>query len=162
MRIEKNSVVTIDFTLRDVDGDVLESSEENGPLVYMHGTGELPPGIERALEGKSAGEKIDVTVEPEEGYGEYNEELVQEIARDELEGMEDIELGHVLEVEIESETLLVTVVGIEDDHIVVDGNNPFAGQTIQFQGNVLGVRAPTTEEVEHGHVHGEDCGHDHG
>lgn len=162
MQIAKNSVVTLDFELFDVDGDLLESSREGGPLVYLHGAGELPPGIELALLGKSAGEKVDVTVEPENGYGEYDEELVQDVPRDEIEGADEIEVGMMLEVEVDDEPMIVYVVDVAEDFITIDGNNPFAGQTVQFKGNVLGVRAATAEEISHGHVHGEGCQHDHG
>jgi FKBP-type peptidyl-prolyl cis-trans isomerase SlyD len=159
MRIARNSVVTIDFTMYDDENQILESSQEEGPLVYMHGIGELPEGLEEELDGKQAGDEVGVTLQPADAYGEYDESLVQAVPREQFEEIENIAVGMRFEAETEEGPRVVHVVGLEDDDVIVDANEPYAGRTVRFEVKVLGVREPSGEEIEHGHVHGPGCDH---
>jgi FKBP-type peptidyl-prolyl cis-trans isomerase SlyD len=158
MRIARNSVVTIDFTMYDDSNEVLESSQEEGPLVYMHGIGELPEGLEEELIGKQAGDEVQVTLQPADAYGEYDESLVQAVPREQFEEQE-IDVGMRFEAETDDGPRSVHVIGLEGDDVIVDANEPYAGRTVRFEVKVLGVREPSGEEIEHGHVHGPNCEH---
>ncbi len=155
MQIARNTVVTLDFTMYGEDNEVLETSAGDAPLVYMHGIGELPEGLEEQLEGKSAGDEVNVTLEPEDAYGEYDEGLVQSVSRDQFEETE-IEIGMRFEAETEEGPRPVRVVGLEDDEVIIDGNEIYAGLTVRFEVKVIGVREASADELEHGHVHDED------
>lgn len=157
MQIARNSVVTIDFTMYDDENEVLESSQEEGPLVYMHGIGELPEGLEVELLGKRAGDEVEITLEPADAYGDYDESLVQAVPREQFDDVEDLQIGMSFETE---DGQRVQVVGLEGDDVIVDANEPYAGETVRFTVKVLGVREASDEEVEHGHAHGEGCDHE--
>lgn len=159
MQIDRNKVVTIDFTMYGDDDEVLETSRDESPLVYMHGIGELPEGLEEELEGKQAGDEVQVTLEPEDAYGEYDESLVQAVPREQFEDIGDIEVGMSFEAETEEGTRVVRVVGVENGEVIVDANEPYAGRVVRFDVKVLGVRDASSDEIEHGHVHGPDCDH---
>ncbi|MCO6456032.1 MAG: peptidylprolyl isomerase [Pirellulaceae bacterium] len=160
MRIAKNTVVAIDYTLRDDDGQVLDSSEGDEPLFYLHGSGSIIPGLERELDGKQVGDSLEVCVGPEDGYGERNEALRQEVPRDQFDDVEDLDVGMQFRVNSDVGPMVITVVDIADDIVTVDGNHPLAGLTLNFAVTVREVRVATDEEVAHGHVHGPG-GHDH-
>lgn len=160
MEIARHKVVTMDYTLTDEQGDVLDTSEGRGPLAYIHGIGSLIPGLEAELEGRSAGDEISVTVSPEQGYGVRDESLMQTLSREQFQGVEDLEVGMQFRAQSDSGERVVTVVGVEGDEITVDGNHPLAGMTLSFEAQVLEVRDATAEELDHGHVHGPG-GHAH-
>jgi len=153
MNVEKNKVVSIDYTLTDDQGVVLDSSDKHGPLAYLHGVGQLIPGLESALEGKSAGDTLTVTIPPKDAYGERDESLMFVIPKEHFRGIDDIEVGMQFETEGGSDAHVVTVVDVTDDKITVDGNHPLAGVTLNFDVTVVDVRDATAEELEHGHVH---------
>ena len=156
MQIEFEKVVTIDFTMYD-DGtnEILETSKNDSPLVYLHGAGELPEGLEDALDGKQAGDEVHLTLEPDLAYGERDEELVQPVPREQFEGIEDLQIGMRFEAETEEGIQAVRVIGFDGDDVIVDANEQYAGRTVRFDVSVLGVRDATDEELDHGHVHGE-------
>jgi FKBP-type peptidyl-prolyl cis-trans isomerase SlyD len=158
--VEKNRVVTLHYVLRDVEGRLLESSEGRAPLSYLHGKGNIIPGLERALAGKSAGDKVDVTVPPEQGYGRRNEGLVQTLPRNRFAGDAALSPGMQVRASGPQGARLVTVVRVERDFVTVDGNHPLAGRTLVFSVEIAEVRKATHEEVSHGHVHGPG-GHRH-
>jgi FKBP-type peptidyl-prolyl cis-trans isomerase SlyD len=158
MQVERNRVVTIDFTMYGEEGEVLETSKDDAPLVYMHGIGELPEGLEDELDGKVAGDEVEITLEPDDAYGEYDEGLVQAVPREQFEDA-DIQIGMRFEAETDEGPQVVHVVGVEDDDVIVDANQPYAGRTVRFEVKVLGVREASSEEIEHGHVHGPGCEH---
>lgn len=160
MQIAKNTVAMIDYKLRGPDGNVLDESREGEPLAYVHGVGGIIPGLEDALEGKSPGEKLSVTVAPEQGYGERDDELVQAVPRDRFGDAQDIEPGMQFQAQTEVGPRVVTVVGIEEDDVIVDANHPLAGVPLHFDVRVVDVRDATPEELEHRHVHGPG-GHHH-
>jgi FKBP-type peptidyl-prolyl cis-trans isomerase SlyD len=160
MQIASEKVITIDYTLTDEAGEVLDSSEQDGPLTYLHGSGNIVPGLEAALEGKSAGDSLKVVVPPADGYGEHDEELVQVLPRDRFPDGE-IEIGMRFQAQSGGGTRVLTVVALTDQEVTIDANHPLAGRTLSFDVTVREVREATQEELEHGHVHGEH-GHDHG
>ena len=160
MQISANMVVSIDYTLTDDQGTVIDSSEGRGPLAYLHGMNNIIPGLENALEGKSKGDSLQVKVSPEEGYGERSEELTQAIPKQMFEGNDDIQVGMQFQTMTEQGPHVVTVTQIDDDTITVDGNHPLAGENLNFDVTVVDIREATAEELDHGHVHGPE-GHDH-
>lgn len=155
MQIAQNSVVAFHYTLTNDAGEVLDSSEGREPLTYLHGAGNIIPGLEKELEGRQAGDKLNATVAPSEGYGEKQEQLVQEVPRDAFQGVESVEPGMQFQAQTQGGPLMVTVTGVEGDTVTVDGNHPLAGQTLNFAVEIASVREASQEEVEHGHVHGE-------
>lgn len=160
MTIQKNKVVAIDYKLSDRDGNLIDSSEGHGALLYIQGIGNLIPGLEKALEGKKAGENIKVAIPAVEAYGERNDSLCQKVPKDQFDTSEGIELGMQFEVETEAGELVVTVVEVEKDTITVDGNHPLAGVELHFDVTIKSIRDASQEELAHGHVHGEG-GHHH-
>lgn len=154
MRVAKHVVVSIDYTLTAPDGEVLDSSSGGEPLAYLHGTGALVPGLEAALEGKGVGEPFDVVLTPAEGYGERDEGLVQTLERSELPPDIELELGLQLLARGPEGERILTVVGLEGTSVALDANHPLAGIALHFVGAVRELRAPTEEELAHGHVHG--------
>lgn len=160
MRIAKNSVVAIDYTLKDDDGMVIDTSDGGEPLWYLHGTGGLIVGLERELTGKHVGDHLEVVVSPEDGYGEWSETLQHDVSKDEFEEVDNLELGMQFEVDSGDGPTLVTVVEISDDIVTLDGNHPLAGVTLSFDVTIRDVREATAEELAHGHVHGPG-GHSH-
>jgi len=160
MTIAKNRVVTIDYTLTDEGGAVLDTSQGEEPLAYIHGTGTLVPGLETALEGKAASAHVSVTVSPDQGYGARDESVIFTIPRGEFEDVQDLTVGMRLELHGEhEEPLLVTVITMDQEEVTVDANHPLAGQTLHFEVDVRGVREATAEELAHGHAHDGHHGH---
>ena len=160
MTIQKNSVVSIDYTLKNEEGTIIDSSVGHSPLTYMHGTGALIPGMENALEGKSEGDDFRVIITPADGYGDYNENLLHKVDRKELAHLPNLEVGMELEVQADEEPMIMTIAEMSDDTIVLDGNHPLAGQTLNFDIQVREVREATADEISHGHAHGPG-GHHH-
>ena len=160
MQIAENKVVSIDYTLTDADGALLDTSKGGEPLSYIHGTGSIISGLESALDGKSSGDALQVSIPPEEAYGERNDDLQQTVARDMFDGVEDLEVGMQFRAQGSQGEQVVRVVAIEGDDVTVDGNHPLAGVTLNFDVTVADVRDATSEELEHGHAHGPE-GHGH-
>lgn len=161
MKISKHSVVSIDYTLTNDAGKVLDSSKGREPLSYIQGMGSLIPGLENALEGKGKGESLKVSIPPKDGYGERDEGLVQDVPRDQFGEGAEVEIGMQFQVDTEGGEVVVTVVGVEPETVKVDGNHPLAGETLNFDVTVSEVRAATEEELHHGHVHGPGGHHHH-
>ncbi|MDB4533826.1 peptidylprolyl isomerase [Vicingaceae bacterium] len=160
MKISKNKVVTITYTLSNDDGDVIDECSADEPLAYLHGAENLIPGLENELQGKSVDDQFKISVSPEEGFGYRTEDLVSTFTRDDFEGVEDVEVGMHLELELGDEDLLVRVTQIDDDAITVDGNHELADMSLNFDVTVRDVREATSDEIEHQHVHGPGCDHD--
>ena len=157
MQIQKDKVVSIHYTLKNKEGHVIDSSQGKEPLNYLHGRGNLIKGMEEGLEGKNQGDKVDLQVSPEKGYGTRNDELIQEVPRSAF-GEQKVEKG--MEFSTQSgHTVVVTKVGV--DKVTVDGNHPLAGQELFFNVEVMDIRDATDEEKDHGHVHGPDGQHHH-
>ena len=160
MQVAQDAVVLIHYTLTDDKGEKLDSSDGT-PLAYLHGNGNLIPGLERELEGKSAGDKLSVKIAAADGYGEYDKSLVQRIPRRTLKGVGDIRVGMQLHTQSAHGVRAVTVTQIQGDMVTIDANHALAGQNLNFEVEIAEVRAATEQELAHGHVHGPG-GHDHG
>jgi len=161
MQVSEQKVVTMNYEVADDQGQLIDRSEEGGPLAYIHGNGQLIPGLETALEGRGKGDKIAVDVPPEQGYGERDEEGVQTVARNQFDDSVEIEVGMQFEAQDDDEGhQIVTVVAVDGENITLDTNHPLAGKNLRFKVEILDVRDASTEELSHGHVHGPG-GHDH-
>ncbi|MBR9999873.1 MAG: peptidylprolyl isomerase [Cyclobacteriaceae bacterium] len=156
MQVEKNKVVSIHYKLMDNDGNTLDSSEGRDPLNYIHGNGNLIPGMEEGLEGKQPGDKLDIKVAPDKGYGTRNDSLVQDVPKAAF-GDQEVKPGMQFNTQ-DGHTVTVTKVGLEN--VTVDGNHPLAGMDLNFDVKVVSVREATPDELDHGHVHGPG-GHHH-
>jgi FKBP-type peptidyl-prolyl cis-trans isomerase SlyD len=152
MEITEARVASIHYTLTDDGGEVIDKSPESQPLRYLHGAGNIVPGLEKALAGKQVGDSLKVDVEPEEGYGPRNERLVQVVPRDVFEGVDKVEPGMQFQAQSQRGPLLVTVVEVGDAQVKIDGNHPLAGRTLHFDVEVADVRDASEEEKQIGRV----------
>jgi FKBP-type peptidyl-prolyl cis-trans isomerase SlyD len=158
MQIAKDTVVTLDYELFDLDGNLIEKTEE--PIEYLHGGYDgIFPMVERALDGKSVGESCRVRLEPDDAFGEYDAELVLVEPRDKFPGNIDVGMQFEGRSNTSEEMLVYTVTDIAEDKVVVDGNHPLAGQTLDFSCTIASVRSATDEELEHRHAHGAHSHH---
>jgi len=173
MQIIKNAVALIRYTLKDDEGNVIDTSEEikndegeviaerRDPLAYLHGAGGIIPGLESALAGKTTGESIEVRIEPADGYGEKSDKMVQTVPRDMMPEGVELEVGMQLQGQTtEGNAQPFTIVGLTNTDVTLDGNHPLAGVALNFAVEVVEVRQATEEELTHGHVHGPG-GHEH-
>lgn len=162
MKIAQNRVVQMHYKLTDEDGNTIDTSEGKEPLAYIQGIGNVIPGLEDALEGKAKGDKLQVTITPEDGYGQRLDEMVQTVAKEGFKSDEGEELVAGMQVQIETNNgpSIAMVTKIEGEDVILDLNHPLAGVTLNFDIEVVDVRASTEEEIEHGHVHGPG-GHHH-
>lgn len=145
------------YQISEVNGENLESSEPGDEWCFLVGSGELPPGLEKALEGHEVGDSVSVTLAPADGYGEREDDLVQTIPRSEMGDDMEVAVGDKLEAETEDGWDFVTVVAMDADTVTVDGNHELAGKTLKFDVQIIEIRDATPEELEHGHAHGEGC-----
>ncbi len=160
-QISENVVVKIEYMLR-VNDEVLDSSEQEGPLEYLHGHGNIVAGLEAALTGKMIGDRLRVTVSPEQGYGAYDEQAVAFVPRIEIPGEIPLVAGTELVFEDDEGNFLeATINWIGADEVKLDFNHPLAGETLDFDIRVVGLRKATEQELEHGHAHPEGADHAH-
>jgi FKBP-type peptidyl-prolyl cis-trans isomerase SlyD len=159
MQVAKNKVISIDYTLTDAQGTELDSSQGRGPFAYIHGIGNIIPGLEAALEGKSKGDQVNAVIPPENAYGARDEALVQQLPRSQFDTDQDIQVGMQFQAMSEAGPRVVTVVSIADDNVTIDANHPLAGVTLHFDVTVKDIREATGEELDHGHAHGPDDHH---
>ena len=160
MNISDNSVACFHYTLTDKDGKVLDSSDGREPLAYLHGAGNIIPGLEKELLGKQAGDKLTVSVEAAEAYGERDDAMLQELPANMFTGVENVEVGMEFHAQTGNGVQVVTVTAVEGDTVTIDGNHPLAGVDLTFDVEITEVREATEEELSHGHVHGPG-GHEH-
>lgn len=153
MQIAADSVVSIDYTLKNDEGTIIDQSQPGQPMDYLHGHRNIIPGLENALLGKSAGESVEVRVEPAEGYGEFNPALEQVVPRERFQGVDNLEVGMQFQASTEQGPVAVRIKKVEGEEVTVDGNHPLAGQHLNFSVTVQGVRVATEEEKAHGHIH---------
>ncbi len=160
MQIEVQKVVTLNYTLTDNEGTVIDESKDSS-FAYLHGASNIIPGLENALTGKQAGESLSVSVAPEDGYGERDAARTQSVPKNMFPEDAEIEIGMQFHAQGPSEeTIVVTVTELEDETVTVDGNHPLAGVKLNFAVEIIEVRDASQEEIEHGHVHGPG-GHHH-
>ncbi|MEP7293482.1 MAG: peptidylprolyl isomerase [Chloroflexota bacterium] len=155
-KITDGLVVSLNYVLT-VEGEVLAKTDDGDPMEYLHGAEEILPGLEAALEGKQVGDKFSVTLAPEDAYGDYEDEDVEEIDRADIPNADELEVGMPVEVEDEDGfTYTAEVLEINDKVVVLDFNPPLAGKTLTYDVEVLAIREATDEEREHGHAHDDD------
>ena len=160
MDITADRVVIIHYTLKDDSGTVLDSSAGADPLAYIQGHGNLISGLEKALEGKTGGDRMAVSIAPADGYGVRDEALIQRVPRRSLQGAGEIRKGMQFQARTPDGMRMFTVTGIVGDMVTLDGNHPLADKTLHFDVEIVEVREASAEELEHGHVHGPG-GHHH-
>jgi FKBP-type peptidyl-prolyl cis-trans isomerase SlyD len=158
MQITDKTAVSIHYTLTNNGGEQLDSSIGAEPLVYLHGCGNIISGLESALTGKQAGDKFNVSIAPEEAYGLIDQSMVQVVSKKMFEGM-DVEIGMQFHADVSYGPGIITITEINGDDVTIDGNHPLAGEVLNFDVEVLDVRAATNDELTHGHVHGSGCNH---
>jgi FKBP-type peptidyl-prolyl cis-trans isomerase SlyD len=159
MTIAKDKVVSIEFTLKDDQGNTLDSNEGGDLLLYLHGAGNIVPGLETKLEGLAVGAEVSVDVAPEDGYGPRDATLVSEIPKENFDDVDEIEVGDEFQAEDEESLFLVTVTAVDEETVTVDGNHPLAGIALHFDVSIKEIRDATEDDLEHGHVHGPECDH---
>jgi len=158
MQIAAQKVVSISYTLKDDAGETVDTSVGGEPLVYIHGVGNLVPGLEKALEGKAAGDHVSVVVSPEEGYGVRDESLIRKVPVRKLPPK--VQPGARVRAQTDAGPVVLLVLAIQGDYATVDPNHPLASKTLHFDGDVVTIRDATAEELQHGHAHGPE-GHHH-
>lgn len=164
MQIKKDLVVGMHYTLKSDAGEVIDSSAGRAPLEYIQGSGMIVPGLEKAMDGKSLGDQFSVVVSPAEGYGEYQEDLLQAVPREAFQGVEDIQPGMRFVANGPQGQTMVTVKSVGETEVTVDGNHELAGQNLNFEIEVASVREASAEELANGqpNCQGGCCGgHDH-
>jgi len=160
MKIAKDKVVSIDYTLTNDNGQVLDTSDGREPLAYLHGHGNIIPGLEEELTGKEAGDKMDVTVPPEKAYGARNEQLMVQVDKSQFDPNVELKPGMEFQTQDQNGVHYFRLDKIMGDTVLLDANHPLAGETLKFAVEIKDVREATKEELEHGHVHGPG-GHQH-
>lgn len=162
MTISEKKVVQMHYTLKSTQGEVLDSSAGREPLAYIQGIGNIIPGLEKQLEGKVVGDKVQAVVAPEEAYGEKQDALVQVVPKAGFQGDADEVLQEGMQVQVQTNqgAQIATVTKIAGDDVTLDLNHPLAGETLHFDVEIVEVRDATSEELDHGHVHGPG-GHQH-
>lgn len=161
LKVKDGVVVTLEYVLRLDDGDVIDSSEEDGPLEYLHGYGQIIPGLEKALVGLGVGDRKTVVVPPDEAYGDVDMEAFEIVPRSMFP--DDIELEEGLELSLRDvetdEPFDATIAEIRETEVMLDFNHPLAGETLHFEVHIPAIREATAEELAHGHAHGADDHH---
>ena len=161
MKIAKDRVVELEYRLHLGDGQVIDSSAPGQPLSYLHGRGQIVPGLEGALEGLDVGEAKQVVVAPAQGYGEHDARGLQEVPRTMFPPTTELSPGMRLAAQTDSgEVIPIGIHEVKGQTVIVDLNHPLAGKTLHFDVTVRGVRDATAEELTHGHAHGPE-GHEH-
>lgn len=161
MKIQNDLVVSIHFGVAEVDGNALDSTENGAPLEFIQGSHYLVPGLEAELDGKEVGDKFDVKLTPAQAYGEFQEDLVQEVPLSLFEGVDKVDVGMSFQAESDQGPRTVEVTAVNGDMVSIDANHPLSGMTLQFVGEVVGIRNATEEELQHGHVHSASHSHAH-
>ncbi len=149
MQISENTVVSFDYTLKNDDGQILDSSEERDPLTFIHGTGAIIPGLEQALDGRKEGESFSLSLKPDQAYGEYNENLIFEVPKTQFQDTTSIAVGTQVQAQMQDgskQVLMIKEVG--DENVTLDANHPLAGENLHFDIEVKEVREASSEELD--------------
>jgi len=160
LTIQKDCAVGISYVLTNTEGEELDRADKSSPLHYLHGVGQIIPGLEKALEDLKLGDKKTVTIAPKEGYGEINPSLRMTFSKDNFPKETEVKPGMKFFAESEGQRIMLTVMVVRDTEVDVDGNHPLSGQTLKFEVEVTHLREATKEELAHGHIHGPG-GHHH-
>jgi FKBP-type peptidyl-prolyl cis-trans isomerase SlyD len=160
-KIGKNKVVSIHYTVSE-GGKKVESSRGEEPLMYLHGHDQIISGLEKALSGKEVGAKFSIDIAPEDGYGDYDDELVAELPKTQFKNQKELKVGAMFQFAApDGEVAVARITKVKKDTVTVDQNHPFAGKTLTFEVEIIAVRAATKEELDHGHAHGPGGHHHH-
>ena len=160
MKIADNHVVTLNYTLTDNEGEIIDQAQDSS-FVYLHGAHNIISGLENALTGKSVGDALSVKVSPEDGYGVRDDSRVEDVPREMFPDDQEITAGMVFHAEgPDGESITVTVVSADGDTVKIDSNHALAGIDLNFEVEVMGIREAEQVEIDHGHVHGPE-GHHH-
>ena len=154
MSIEQNKVVSFHYTLSNEKGKTIESSSGRDPMVYLHGAGNIIPGLEKEMAGKAAGDSFKVTVQPAEAYGERSQDKLQRVSAKVFPNARQLRPGQVVQLQTKQGPVQAMIVKVGRFNIDIDANHPLAGQALTFDVEILDVRDATEEEVAHRHVHG--------
>jgi len=160
MTISDNKVVHMHYELKNDKGEILDSSKGKEPLAFIQGLGNIIPGLEKELNSKSKGDKVNAVIAPEQAYGMHNKEKVFKVGKNQFNGEGGIEIGMQIQAESNGQMEIGTVEKIEGEEVTLNFNHPLAGQTLHFDVEIMEIREATEEELSHGHVHGEG-GHQH-
>lgn len=159
MKLAQNLVGAFEYELTGPDGETIDKSEPGNSMPYLHGAGNIIPGLEAELEGKEVGAELTVVVQPEMAYGKRDENMLQEVPREAFQGVDQLEVGMRFTAESNNGPVPVVIIAVAEDTVTVDGNHPLADMVLTFKVKVTEVREATPQELEHGHVHAG--GHDH-
>lgn len=152
----------INYVLRDDEGEIIDQSEKNDPLGYLHGHNNLVPGLEKTLAGKAKGDSFKVRVAAEEGYGAYDDSLVRSVEKKHFETEGELEIGMRFQLDTpDGETLVFQLTELNGDHVTIDGNHPLAGVALNFEIQIVDIRDASQDEITHGHMHSADDPHHH-
>ncbi len=157
LTVEENRVVTFEYTLTNDAGEIIDSSANHSPLIYIQGSGQIIPGLEEEMQGKNVGDKFIANIAPENGYGPRYDELVKDIEREHLAHLDDIQVGMQLQAHDGNSVQVLTVTSVNDKTVTLDANHPLAGETLHFDVEIIGIREATPEELEFG-LHQSGCG----
>lgn len=159
MQITDKLAVSIHYILTNGAGEELDNSRNEEPMTYLHGFGQIIPGLENALKGKKVSDKFKVTIAPEDAYGERSDDMLQTVPMDMFADADKVEVGMQFHADASNGVSVVTVTNVADDEVTIDGNHPLAGETLTFDVEVMDIRPATEDELSHKHVHGEGCNH---
>lgn len=158
--IADNKVVSMHFTLKNQNGEVLETTEGDAAFDYLHGAMEILPPLEKELNGKNVGDKLSVTIPAQDAYGSYNEEMVETLPKSDFAEMgAPIEVGMEIEMQVDEDIFPVLITKIEGEEVTIDMNHPLAGMDLTFDVEITAIREATAEELDHGHAHHGSCDH---
>jgi FKBP-type peptidyl-prolyl cis-trans isomerase SlyD len=161
VKIAQNKVVSMQYQIADTNGEVLDAGEPGEEWCFLVGADEIPPGLEKALEGHQEGDTVSVTLSPDDAYGPRDESLIETIDKSDLGDDMEVKVGDQLEAETEEDWTIVKVIAVDEDTITVDGNHMLAGKALKFDVTITEVRDATEEEIAHGHAHGDGCVEDY-
>ena len=159
--VKINSVVTLNYLLKDEQGKILDCSDEAGPMTYIQGAEDILQGIEDAVLGLSVNDKVSVTINPDQAYGEYDPELLSTLPIEDFAAIENLHQGMKLQEEAPDGPMLVTIKEVSDKEVIVDANHPMAGHSLIFDLEIQAIRDATSSELDHGHVHQSNSEHEH-
>lgn len=157
MQIAEGKVVSVDYALRDDEGNLIDQSKPEEPLAYLHGHRNIIPGLEQALDGKDSGETVEVRVDPANAYGETNPSLEQNVPKDRFQGVDNVQEGMQFQANTDQGPISVRVTNVGEEEVTVDGNHPLAGKHLNFTVTVRDVREASEEELNKGKVGGDEC-----
>ena len=159
MQITDKLAVSIHYILTNTSGEQLDNSRDEDPMVYLHGFGQIIPGLESALSGKIVGDKFVVTVPAADAYGERRDDMLQVVPMTMFEDVGKVEEGMQFHADASQGVSVVTVTKVDGEDVTIDGNHPLAGEELTFDVEVMDIRPATEDELSHQHIHGEGCNH---